>query len=159
MNKNPSKNLVGVTGEYYVAAELGKQNIMALLTPRHNPLFDIVAVSPDGHHTSIIQVKTISIENKEGWPLNKDMCKQRHNKNLFVILVNLRKEDVEYYIYEYDVLSKRIEEEYKKYISTRKKNGKPRKNLDLRPFDFAYFKADDYARKNKWSILGFNKAK
>jgi hypothetical protein len=42
-----SNNLVGVTGEYYVCAELGKLGILALLTPKNNPLFDIVAVSAD----------------------------------------------------------------------------------------------------------------
>ena len=36
--------MVGVTGEYYVCAELGKKGILALLTPKNNPLFDIVAI-------------------------------------------------------------------------------------------------------------------
>ena len=156
MNKKPSKNPVGVTGEYYVAAELGKQNILALLTPRNNPLFDIVAVSPDAQFTSIIQVKTMSLSNKQGWRLSKDICKRRYNKNLFVILVNLMKENVEYYIYEYDILSKRVEEDYKKYINTPKKDGKPHKDLDFRWFDFAHFTSDDYARKNNWNILGLS---
>lgn len=157
MTNNPSKNLVGVTGEYYVSAELGKQNILALLTPRNNPLFDIVAVSPDGRHTAIIQVKTMSISNKQGWRLNKDICKKKRNKDLFVVLVNLSKEKVEYYVYEYDVLSNRVSNEYKKYLKTPKRNGDPRKDLDFRWFDFSHFNKGDHARKNKWNILGFNK--
>jgi len=31
-----SNNLVGVTGEYFVCAELGKRGILALLTPKKN---------------------------------------------------------------------------------------------------------------------------
>jgi hypothetical protein len=42
-----SNNLVGVTGEFYVCAELVKIGVLALLTPKNNPLFDIAAVSPD----------------------------------------------------------------------------------------------------------------
>jgi len=40
-----SNNLVGVTGEYFVCAELGKRGILALLTPKNNPLFDKIAVN------------------------------------------------------------------------------------------------------------------
>jgi len=64
-----SNNLVGVTGEYYVCAELGKIGVLALLTPKNNPLFDIVAVSPDASRTVTIQVKTMSEHNKAGWKL------------------------------------------------------------------------------------------
>ena len=39
-----SNNLTGVTGEYFVCAELGKRGILALLTPKNNPLFDVVAL-------------------------------------------------------------------------------------------------------------------
>ena len=58
-----SNNLVGVTGEFFVAAELGKRGILALLTPKNNPLFDIVAVTPDASRTISIQVKTMSEHN------------------------------------------------------------------------------------------------
>ena len=42
-----NKNLVGVTGEYIVCVELGKLGGLALLTLKNNPLFNIVAVSPE----------------------------------------------------------------------------------------------------------------
>lgn len=31
-------NITGVTGEYFVAAELGKRNILALTTPKKQPV-------------------------------------------------------------------------------------------------------------------------
>ena len=55
-----SNNFVGVTGEYYVCAKLGKRGILALITPKKNPLFDIVAVSQDAKRMVSIQVKTMS---------------------------------------------------------------------------------------------------
>jgi hypothetical protein len=41
-----SKSLVRVAGEYSVYAELCPQGILALITPKNNPLYDIVAADP-----------------------------------------------------------------------------------------------------------------
>ena len=55
-----SKNsMIGNAGEYYVCAELCRRNIFALITPKNNPLFDIVASDPEGKRSVEIQVKTI----------------------------------------------------------------------------------------------------
>jgi len=54
---------------YYVCAELCRRNILALITPKNNPLFDIVASDPEGKRSVQIQVKTMSINNKQGWKL------------------------------------------------------------------------------------------
>lgn len=43
-----SYNLIGSTGEYLVCGELGKRGILGLLTPKNNPLFDIVATNELG---------------------------------------------------------------------------------------------------------------
>jgi len=74
MAKRKSKNLVGATGEYFVCAELGKRGILGVLPPKNNPLFDIMAVSEDAKKTIAIQVKTMSLGNKQGWRLGKDIC-------------------------------------------------------------------------------------
>lgn len=147
-------NITGVTGEYFVAAELGKRNILALTTPKNNPLFDLVAVKLDGSKSIFIQVKTMSIGNKQGWKLGTDICVKKNNPNLFTILVNLKEEDVEYFIYEYDVLSEIVENNYKNYINTLKKDGEKRKEVAFRWHDFKYFTSQDYERKNNWRILG-----
>lgn len=151
-----SNNLVGVTGEYYVCAELGNQGLLALLTPKNNPLFDIVAVSPDAKRTVTIQVKTMSEGNKQGWKLGKDICVKKHNQRLFTVLVNLTGGNVEYYVYEYDVLSERVAAAYDRYINTPKKDGGKRKEIAFRWWDFKEFPDDDWSRKDNWSILGFN---
>lgn len=112
MMSKKSNNLTGVTGEYFVCAELGKRGILALLTPKNNPLFDVVAVSQDAKRTVTIQVKTMSERNKQGWKLGVDICERKNNSLLYTILVNLTGDEIEYYIYEYDVLSERVETAY-----------------------------------------------
>lgn len=151
-----SNNLVGVTGEYYVCAELGNKGILALLTPKNNPLFDIVAVSPDASRTVTIQVKTMSERNKAGWKLGKDICIRKNNSHLFIVLVNLSGDKIDYYIYEYDVLSERVEKAYANYLAQPKRDGEKRKDIDFRWWDLKWFSEDDILRKNNWNILGFN---
>ncbi len=85
-----SKNsMIGNAGEYYVCAELCRRNILALITPKNNPLFDIVASDPEGKRSVQIQVKTMSINNKQGWKLGVNMAKKHNNPKLFVVLVNM----------------------------------------------------------------------
>ena len=151
-----SNNLVGVTGEYFVCAELGKQGILALLTPKNNPIFDIVAVSPDASRTVTIQVKTMSERNIQGWKLGMDICERKNNPMLFTVLVNLTGKEIDYYIYEYDILSERVEKAYSDYLSKPKKDGGQRKDIAFRWWDFKFFTADDLVRKNNWKILGFD---
>ena len=151
-----SNNLVGVTGEYFVCAELGKRGILALLTPKNNPLFDVVAVSADASRTVTIQVKTMSERNNQGWKLGMDICARKNNPLLYTLLVNLTGSEIEYYIYEYDVLSERVEKAYTDYLLKPKKDGGKRKDIDFRWYDFKFFSADDYSRKNNWDILEFN---
>ena len=151
-----SNNLVGVTGEYYVCAELGKRGILALLTPKNNPLFDIVAVSPDASRSVAIQVKTMSERNTFGWKLGMDICERKNNPLLFTVLVNLTGKEIDYYIYPYDVLSERVENAYKEYLDKPKRDGNPRKDIAFRWFDLKLFTADDHSRKNNWDVLGFN---
>ena len=153
---NKSNTLTGVTGEYYVCAELGKRGILALLTPKNNPLFDIVAVSPDASRTVTIQVKSMGLDNEQGWKLNKQITEKKNNPNLFLILVNLKQEGVcDYYIYHYDEIVERVNAIYNRYINQEKRDGGKRKEVGFRWFDFVNFTDEDQARKNNWDILGF----
>ena len=70
-------NMTGTAGEYFVCAELCRKNVLALLTPKNNPLFDIIASTPDGKKSVAIQVKTMSIRNEQGWKLGKDLEEQK----------------------------------------------------------------------------------
>lgn len=148
--------MIGTAGEYYVCAELCRRNILALPSSKNNPIFDILASDHEGKHTVSIQVKTMGLDNKQGWRMGKGIEEKLNNTNLYVILVNMNKNGTnDYYIYEHDKFSERVQEVYKKYISTPKKDGDPKKEVGFRWFDFSCFNEDDKKRKNNWAILGF----
>ena len=154
MKKN--NNITGVTGEYYVCAELGYRGILAIPTPKNNPLFDLLATDLEAQKIVAIQVKTMSKRNKQGWRLNKGITIKKNNPILYVVLVNLlEKGNCDYYIYPYDTLSEKIERTYDKYITTSKRDGSKRKEVDFRWFNHNDFDEDDLSRKNDWTVLPF----
>ena len=69
MNKKVSTILVGVSGEYFVAAELSRRGYIASITLRNTKGIDIVASSENGDKTVNIQVKTKS--KGKWWLLSK----------------------------------------------------------------------------------------
>lgn len=151
-----SKNLVGVAGEYYVCAELCRRGILALVTPKNNPLYDIVAANPLGSRSVSIQVKTMSLQNKQGWRLNKEICIKQDNPNLFVVLVKLNDDGTnDYYVYRHDDLSDRVSSLYSDYMTKPKRDGSLRKDVDFRWFDLKNFTDEDRSNRNNWQILGF----
>jgi hypothetical protein len=147
-------NLVGTAGEYYVCAELCRQGILAVLTPKNNPLFDIVATSTDGVASVTIQVKTRSIGNDQGWKLGVDITKADKSKGQFVVLVNLHKSHLpDFYVYTREDLAPRVAKVYANYMATPKRDGSVRKDVGFRWFDDGSFAPDDHARKNDWSAI------
>lgn len=57
MSSGRNNKLTGQTGEYLVAAELARRNLIATTFTGNVPHYDIVASSEDGKHVSV-QVKT-----------------------------------------------------------------------------------------------------
>ncbi|MDP2981842.1 MAG: aspartate-ammonia lyase [Candidatus Latescibacter sp.] len=151
---NSANNLVGTAGEYFVCAELCRQGYLALLTPKNNPLFDIVVTNRDITRSVSIQVKTRSVHNKQGWKLGADITSGLVPKGLFVALVNLTVDgSPEYYVYEYSTLSRRVSEVYTAYITKPKRDGSMRKEVGFRWFDEISFDEDDHSRRNNWSPI------
>lgn len=154
MSEHATNNLVGTAGEYYVCAELCMRGHLALLTPKNNPLFDVVATDAAGRRSVSIQVKTRSVRNKQGWKLGTDMTKGHAPAGLFVVLVNLKASGLpDFYVYEYPVLSARVAGVYDAYISKPKRDGSPKKEVGFRWFDEVSFVDDDRARKNNWQPI------
>src|SRR5438094_5978110 len=87
-----SNTLVGTAGEYYVCAELCRRGYLALLTPKNNPLFDVVATNADGTISVSIQVKTRSIWNTQGWKLSAHVNATETPGVPFIVLVNLHED-------------------------------------------------------------------
>jgi len=154
VDKYNTNNLVGTAGEYFVCAELCRRGYLALLTPKNNPIFDLIASKQDGRKSVAIQVKTRSIRNKQGWKLGKDITVKKHNKDLFIVLVNLEEEGLpEFYVYEYDILANRVQNNYVEYINTPKRDGSRRKEVGFRWHDMKYFTDNDHARRDNWKPI------
>jgi hypothetical protein len=153
-NMSAANNLVGTAGEYYVCAELCRQGYLALLTPKNNPLFDVVVTSPNGTKSVSVQVKTRSQRNKQGWKLGTDITVTKEVKGVFVVLVNLvLNSQPEFYIYEYAILSQRVSAVYMAYMAKPKRDGSARKEVGFRWFDDVSFIEDDKQRKNNWKPI------
>lgn len=149
-----ANNLVGTAGEYYVCAELCRRGYLALLTPKNNPIFDVVVTNASGSKSAAIQVKTRSERNKQGWKLGTDITNKEAPAGMFIALVNLVPEkSPEIYVYEYKVLSSRISELYTQYLAKPKRDGSPRKDVGFRWFDEVHFIEDDRDRKNNWGPI------
>jgi hypothetical protein len=154
MNARSTNNLVGTAGEYYVCAELCMHGYLALLTPKNNPLFDVVATTSDGARSVSIQVKTRSVHNKQGWKLGTDISKGNAPPDLFVVLVNLKSDgSPDYYVYEYPILAERVAQVYQAYICKPKRDGTAKKEVGFRWFDEVSFKDNDHSRKNNWQPI------
>lgn len=156
--KRPSSNtLVGIAGEYFVCAEICMRGFLALLTPKNNPLFDIVATSIDGSHSVSIQVKTRSVINKQGWKFGTDITESDNRDDLFVILVDLHENKLpDYYIYEFNNLSKKVQAVYNNYIQTPRRNGDPRKEVRFRWLPASKNDQDHMKKMNNWTPITNN---
>ena len=77
------KSILGITGEYYTAAELGKRNIYAQLTLGNQKRADLLIFSEDNDKLLKIEVKS-----KQGneWP----GCKGIYQKDSFIIFVDFK---------------------------------------------------------------------
>jgi hypothetical protein len=149
-----ANNLVGTAGEYYVCAELCRRGYLALLTPKNNPLFDVVATNVDGTTAVSIQVKTRSVHNTQGWKLNTQLNPSESPGVPFIVLVNLRDDSLpDFYVYKYGEFAARVAEIFAEYIAKPKRTGEPRKDPGFRWFDEPNLTDADHARMNNWEPI------
>ena len=148
-------NLTGNAGEYFVCSELSKLNILPQKKKKNNPLFDIIATNNDGSKHVAIQVKTMGLNNEQGWKLSTSITTRKNNPNLFLALVNLKTNAPnEFYLYRYDDFVERVNATYISYIEKpHSRTGGLKKDVKFRWFNFIDFCDDDKARKNDWSLI------
>src|SRR2546423_1213875 len=152
--KEGSNTLTGTAGEYYVCAELCRRGYLALLTPKNNPLFDVVATNIDGTTSVSIQVKTRSARNKQGWKLNKQISATDTPGVPFVVLVNLHESGApDFFVYPFSEFASRVKEVFERYMSKPKRSGEPHKDPGFRWFDEVNLTNADLARKNVWQPI------
>jgi hypothetical protein len=149
-----ANNLVGTAGEYYVCAELCRRGYLALLTPKNNPLFDVVATNANGSTSVSIQVKTRSVNNTQGWKLGNQVGVAETPGVPFIVLVNLHDDRLpDFYVYRYFEFASRVSEVFESYIAKPKRTGEPRKDPGFRWFDEVNLSDADRTHMNNWEPI------
>jgi hypothetical protein len=154
---NIKKNIVGVAGEYFVAAELSQMGIVATLTLKNTPRIDILATNLENGKFVNIQVKTMSIGNEQGWRLSQKDEEKSNIKNHYYVLVNLLGvgQLPEYYVIPQAKLAELLYKDHRKWLAGREK----RKDTTMRVFDpYRRQKMRKVGEKykNNWKILNLN---
>ncbi|MBW3523479.1 hypothetical protein [Chryseobacterium sp. NKUCC03_KSP] len=146
-DKKLSKQLSGISGEYFVAAELSRRGFLAAITLRNSESIDIFANSILTNKQICIQVKTS--QNKRKWPLSEKVERDKSLNKIYVFVNLISKNSLpEYFLIDAISLSKIIEEGHKKWLQTPNKKGGIHNNTKIREFsDF------NEKYKDNWEIL------
>lgn len=110
--------LTGMAGVYYAAAELSRIGYIVTPTSRNAQGVDLLIANSTGTRVYSAQVKT-NATTFSFWLLG-EKCKKLESKTLFYILINLKKDTIDYYTVPSKVISKGI----KTSTSKSKSNGK-----------------------------------
>jgi len=147
MNKIPSI-LSGVSGEYFVAAELSRRGFIASLTLKNTKGIDILVSNSEATKSVGIQVKT-NQSSRKAWVLNKKGEKY-YADNLYYIFVNLKSltSFPDFYIVPSKTVAKYLKSSHKKWLNTPGKKGQPHKDNPMRMFKD---EKDEYL--GKWKSL------
>jgi hypothetical protein len=143
--------LVGVAGEYYVAAELSRKGYVASITLRNTRGIDIVVSNEDGNKTVNIQVKT-KREGISDWIMSKK-AEDIRDKNMFYVFVSLIKEEkrTEFHIVPSIIVSDYVTKEHSDWLKAPGRNGRMHNDTNMRIFA-------DLEKKylERWDLLGLD---
>ena len=130
-----SRQISGIAGEYYVAAELSRRGYIAAITLRNSDNVDILVSNQNGEKTISVQVKTT--QNKRKWILSKKVEKDIV-LNKFYVFVNIPIEEglpPEYYITKANDLATWIYAGHRKWLNEPGTKGQKRNDSNVRQFD------------------------
>jgi hypothetical protein len=154
MNSDQTDNriptiLCGVSGEYFVAAELSRLGFIASITLKNTKGFDILATNEKASKTIAIQVKTNQGVEK-GWVINKK-AEDYSGEDFFYVFVNLkdRTSHPDFHIVPSKVVANEIRESHARWLKTPGKKGQAHNDSPVRKFYDAH---DKYL--GKWDNLG-----
>ncbi len=141
--------LAGVSGEYFVAAELSRKGYIASITLRNTKGVDILCSNFNVTKTIGIQVKTNSGLNRN-WMLNKK-AEEYFADSLFYVFVNLNngQKHPDFFIVPSKIIAKYTKEGHANWLKTPGKKGQKHKDTSLRKFDDS---KEEYL--NRWDLLG-----
>jgi hypothetical protein len=151
LNKKESISgvLSGVSGEYFVAAQLSRLGFIASITLRNTKGVDVLATNEEATRSVAIQVKT-NQGTRKAWVLNSK-CEGYSAPNMFYVFVNLRDKvsQPDFYIVPSKVVASRIRKNHAAWLRTSGKKGQPHNDSSMRMFH-----DEDEQYLNKWELLG-----
>jgi hypothetical protein len=129
-----SKTLSGVSGEYFVAAELSRRGYIASITLRNSRGIDLLCAAEDGDRAVRIQVKTNQGSRPE-WMLS-GKADTHVDDDLFYVFVSLHglEGSPTYHVVESEIVANHCRSAHAEWLSQPKADGTPRKNTSMRIF-------------------------
>ncbi len=147
---NLSGILSGVSGEYFVAAELSRMGYIASITLRNTRGVDILASNADASRTVAIQVKT-NQGSRRHWLMHQK-AEDYFADNLFYVLVNLNGGgQPEFFVVPSTDMARLVGEQYRRWYQERGREPPP--DNTMRAF---WDGEGEYL--DKWDTLGLDVA-
>jgi len=154
-----NKNARGSSAQFFVAGELCRRNLVAVVTMGNTPNTDILCSNTEGTKFTHIQVKTFVPGNRTitvGKKAEKDF-----GKNFIWVLAGIPKPDSEqkfiYYIVPSLDMSKNVKEQHQIWLDTPDRYGNAHKPTDMRSIHLPPYKSlNDWnleQYENKWEII------
>lgn len=140
--------LVGVSGEYFVAAELSLRGYLASVTLRNSRGIDIIVSNSDASRSVSVQVKTCK-KGAPRWVLSKKAETYSATNHFYVfVLLHSEGQRPDYYIVPSKAVAEYCSKTHADWLAGKKKDGSSRKDSSVRIFQ------DKEGRyKEKWNLL------
>ena len=130
-----TNTLTGISGEYFVAAELSRRGFMASITLRNNDSIDIHASKLSNNKIFAIQVKT-NQSGKPSWILN-GKAESNQKENFFYIFVSLKGESErpDYFIVPSKTVAETVKNGHASWLAKPGKKGQAHNDSSMRKFE------------------------
>jgi len=148
--KTLSSIQAGISGEYFVAAELSRRGYVASLTLRNTRGIDVLASNTDATKSVGIQVKTCQGP-EPAWLLN-EKAEADSAENLFYVFVCLPARGLpSFYVVPRQVVAKEVRESHRKWLATPGRGGRQHRDNPNRKFG-----DPNGTYKDRWDLLGLD---
>ena len=143
-----SSQLVGVSGEYFVAAELSKRGYLATLTQRNAKGIDVLVSNSNASRSAAIQVKT-NQGYQDYWILTSK-AENIHAPRLFYVFVNLDTPSglPDYHVVPSKIVANYVKQNHAAWLMAPGKKGQAHKDNSMRKFHI-----NDKKYLNNWDAL------
>lgn len=146
-----SSILVGVSGEYFVAAELSRRGYVASITLRNTRGMDVLATNADASRSVGISVKT-NRGSKKAWMLNVK-AETYFSPTLFYVFVNLNgpNERPAFHVVPSKDVAQAVASSHREWLAKPNKAGSKHVDTAMRQF---WDKENKYL--DRWDLLGLD---